>query len=82
MANTLVVEVPTNLDFDLIGTRYRVRFRLEFAAPSGQMIGKSKGSCWDDELDVCIKRAVAQTKTAAVKFHRRRSNKALQLTAR
>jgi hypothetical protein len=81
-ANTLVVEVPTNLRFDRIGTRYRVKFTLEFAAPSGQIIGKSKGACWDEELAVCIKRAVAQTKTAAAKLHRRRSNKALQLTAR
>src|ERR1700730_7845316 len=45
-ANTLVVEIPTNLDFEPIGRRYRVKFTLEFAAPSGQLIGKSKGSCW------------------------------------
>jgi hypothetical protein len=81
-ANTLVVEIPTNLDFEPIGRRHRVRFRLEFAAPSGQAMGKSRGSCWEDELALCIKRAVAQTKTAAAKLHRRRSNKALQLTAR
>jgi hypothetical protein len=76
---TLVVLIPTNVDWRKIGTRTKVLYAVEFrsideqspADPYGaRKINAIRGSCWDDELAKCAAHIVRDAKIAARKIHK------------
>ena len=66
---TLVVTIPTNVDWKQIGGRTQVLYTVEFSSAENQNVGASRGSCWDDEMAKCAAQIVSDAKTAAGKIH-------------
>lgn len=50
---TLIVTIPTNVSWTKEGTRTRLRYTVELSSIDDVGIGKSSGSCWDDNLAEC-----------------------------
>ena len=66
---TLVVTLPTHVEWRQVGTRTQVSYSVDFAAIDGRNIGASKGSCWDDALVKCASHIVGDAEIAAHKIH-------------
>ena len=66
---TLVITLPSNVGWKLVGGRTQVLYILEFASPDGQDLGKSMGSCWDDALTKCAAQIVKDAKITVAKVH-------------
>jgi len=66
---TLVVTIPTNVDWKKVGRRTRVLYNVEFASVDNQKVGTSRGACWDNRLANCASRILNDAKTAARKIH-------------
>ena len=52
-AGTLLVTIPTHVDWRRDGKRTRVLYTVEFSSIEGRNLGVRKGSCWDNELEKC-----------------------------
>lgn len=61
---TLVITLPSNVEWKQVGGRTQVLYTAEFAS-DGQNLGGSKGSCWDDALAKCAAQIVKDAKIAA-----------------
>jgi hypothetical protein len=66
---TLIVTIPTHVAWTQHGTRTHVRYRVEFSSSDGVGIGKSSGSCWDDNFSVCAAQIYGGAQKAAHKLH-------------
>lgn len=62
---TLVVTIPTNVDWKTVGNRTQVSYVVEFTSAAKQKLGRSSGKCWEDDLDRCASRIVSDAKSAA-----------------
>lgn len=67
--DTLVVRIPTNVDWNKVGKRTQVLYTVEFSSVYNQNISVQKGSCWEDKLAECAGRIVKDAKVAARKLH-------------
>jgi hypothetical protein len=61
---TLVVTIPTNVDWKQVSKRTRVLYRVEFASVDNQTTSKATGSCWDDNLQECAAQILRNAKIA------------------
>lgn len=61
---TLVVTIPTNVDWTQDGKRTRVIYRVEFSTSDGLKLGSRRGSCWDDQLEKCAAQIVSGAQAA------------------
>jgi hypothetical protein len=50
---TLVITMPTHVAWKQMGTRTRLHYSMEFASADGSPLGKSEGSCWEDDMAAC-----------------------------
>jgi hypothetical protein len=66
---TLIVTIPTHAECTQNGTRTHVRYRVEFSSSDGVGIGKSSGSCWDDNVSACAAQIYGGAQRAAHKLH-------------
>jgi uncharacterized protein (DUF1697 family) len=66
---TLVVRIPTNVDWNKVGKRTQVLYTVEFSSADNQTIGVRKGSCWEDQLAKCTAQILRDAKIAAHKLH-------------
>jgi hypothetical protein len=62
---TLVVTIPTNVEWKLVGKRTQVFYNIEFATADNETISKSSGSCWENAFEKCATRIVEDAKVAA-----------------
>jgi uncharacterized protein (DUF1697 family) len=67
--NTLIVTIPTNVDWERSPKRGKVRSTLEFtSSDTNQKLGTSTVSCWDDALTKCAEKVVKDAKGTARKI--------------
>ena len=66
---TLIVTIPTNVEWTQSGTRTRVLYKIEFSSSDGAAIGKSRGSCWDDNFTACADQIYGRAQKSAHKLH-------------
>lgn len=64
---TLIVTIPTNVEWKRVDKRDRVRYTVEFSWRDGQKLGVRTGSCWDDKLAECAAHIVRDASVAARK---------------
>jgi hypothetical protein len=50
---TLVVAIPRNLEWTEVRGRVQAIFEVEFRGVDIPPLGSSRGSCWENELEVC-----------------------------
>jgi hypothetical protein len=62
---TLVVTIPRNVEWKLVGKRTQVLYNIEFAMAANEIIGKNSGSCWEDTVEKCAAQIVEDAKAAA-----------------
>jgi hypothetical protein len=62
---TLVVTIPTNVEWKLVGKQTQVFYNIEFATADNETISKSSGSCWDNAFEKCATHIVEAAKVAA-----------------
>lgn len=62
---TIVVTIPTHVQWKKIGRRIKVTYDVEFTSPDNQRIGSSSGSCWENRLKQCAVYIVQDTKRVA-----------------
>lgn len=66
---TLVVRIPTHVDWKQVGSRTPVFYTVEFSSKQGRNLGVRKGECCDNELEKCASQIVKDAKNAAHKLH-------------
>src|SRR5262250_1671055 len=62
IVGTLVVTIPTHIDWRRVGTRIRVLYIVEFSSAEGSNLDVRKGACWKDGLDKCAAKIVEDAK--------------------
>jgi hypothetical protein len=62
---TLIVTIPTHVQWKHVGRRTKVIYTVEFASVEEYKLGSQKGSCWDDTLAKCAAQIVKDAKVAA-----------------
>ena len=62
---TLVVTIPANVEWKLVGKRTQVFYNIEFATANNEIISKSSGSCWEDAFEKCASQIVEDARIAA-----------------
>ncbi len=65
---TLLVTIPSNVEWKQFGSRTQVLYAVEFTSADDAKLGSSKGSCWDTKLEKCATQVVKDAKTAARKI--------------
>jgi hypothetical protein len=65
---TLVVTIPTHVDWKLDGQRTKVFYTVEFATVEKRKLATLKGSCWDDNMTKCATQIVKKAAIAARKI--------------
>jgi len=55
---TLIVTIPTHVEWKLAGKRTKVFYTVEFTSVDNQPLGVSKGSCLDDVMTKCANKIV------------------------
>lgn len=68
-AGTLVVRIPTNVEWKDIRKRTRVFYTVEFTTADDKKLRTRKGKCWDDDFAECANQIVKQARIAARKLH-------------
>jgi hypothetical protein len=67
--DTLIVTIPKNVDWKLVGERTKLLSKVEFSSSENdQILGISTVTCWDDMLTKCANKAVKDAKGAARKI--------------
>lgn len=66
---TLLVTIPTNVRWKQVGGRTRVVYSVDFTSVDGLSLGRSKGECWDSDLEKCAAHVVAGARSAARRLH-------------
>jgi hypothetical protein len=65
---TLIVTIPTHVAWTTKGTRTQLRYGVLFSSSDGNGIGKSSGSCWEDDLADCAAQIYRGAQKAAKKL--------------
>lgn len=65
---TLIVTIPTNVDWEERGKRTRVFYKVEFTTTDDKKLGTKKGACWHDDFRTCASQVVKHAKNAARKL--------------
>jgi hypothetical protein len=65
---TLIVAIPTNIRWKQVDARTEIVYAVEFASADGRELGATSGSCWEDELQVCVVRIIEDAKAASTKL--------------
>jgi hypothetical protein len=68
-SGTLIVTIPTHVEWKEAGKRTKVFYTVEFTSVDNQPLGSSKGSCWDDAMMKCTNNIVKKARVAARKVH-------------
>ena len=55
---TLLVTIPSNVEWKQVGKRTKTLYTIEFSSVDNQVLGVSKGSCWDDVVMKCANKIV------------------------
>jgi len=66
---TLIVRIPTNVDWKEERGRTRVFYKVEFKSTNGKKLGTKKGSCWETEPGTCAAQIMKQAKIVARKLN-------------
>jgi hypothetical protein len=66
---TLIVTIPTHVEWKQVGKRTKVLYKVNFASVDNQPVGSSEGSCWDDALTKCADKIVKDATAVAHKVH-------------
>jgi len=66
---SLIVTIPTHVAWMQKGARTHVRYKLELSSSDDIGIGKSSGSCWDDNFADCAAQIYGGAQKAAHKLH-------------
>lgn len=64
---TLIVTIPTHVEWKQVGKRTKVLYKVNFASVDNQPVGSSEGSCWDDALTKCANKIVKDATAVAHK---------------
>ena len=65
---TLIVTVPTNVDWKDSGKRTRVFYIAKFTSRNDKKLGGRKGACWENDFSTCASQIVRQARKAARKL--------------
>ena len=65
---SLIVTIPTNVDWKERGKRTRVFYIVEFTSTHEKKLGTRKGACWDNDFRACATQIVKHAKIAARKL--------------
>lgn len=66
---TLLVTIPSNVEWEHVGKRTRVLYTVEFAS-GNKNLGAHHGSCWEEELRKCAAQIVKRAQISASKIGR------------
>ena len=66
---TLVETIPSNVGWKQVGSRTKVIYSVEFTGTAAQPLGRSEGSCWEDQLRVCAAQVVKAAVPVAARLH-------------
>ena len=66
---TLLVTIPTNVDWKKKFGRTKVRYAVKFTSVEDQDLGISSGSCWENAFARCAAQIVTNARIAARKIH-------------
>src|SRR3954462_3033634 len=50
---TLIMVIPSNVEWTEIGARTRVMFQVEFRRTDSRLLARSRGACWETQLETC-----------------------------
>lgn len=56
--SVLIVQIPSNVGWTQVSGRTRVRFEIEFRRGGSSLLRRSRGSCWDTQLEMCVARVL------------------------
>jgi hypothetical protein len=65
---TVIVTIVENLHWHGTEQGTMASYKISFQGPAGQPLGNSLGSCSENDLSVCVARALRDTKRAAAKL--------------
>jgi len=68
-AGTLIVTIPTHVAWTTEGVRTHLRYAVEFSSSDGSALGRSSGSCWEDNLAECAAQIYRAAQKAAPNLH-------------
>ena len=68
-SGTLIVTIPTNVEWTQNGTQTRVRYKVVFSSTDEAKVGKDGGSCWDDNISACAAQIYMGAQRASHKLH-------------
>jgi hypothetical protein len=63
MPGSLVVTIPTNVDWKEIGKRTRVMYKVEFTSTDDRKLATRKGTCWEGEFGTCANQVIKYART-------------------
>ena len=66
--NALVIVIP-DVNAKPARARLEAIYSVDFTTVSGERLGTSSGSCWDDELSKCVDHIIRDATIAARKIH-------------
>ncbi len=66
---TLITTIPTHVEWKRAGKRTKVFYTVRFTSVDDQLLGISKGSCWDNAMTKCASQIVKDATTVAHKVH-------------
>jgi hypothetical protein len=61
--NSLTVTIPTNVDWEEVGGRARVIYKVRFER-GHHVVSETGGVCWEDDLRNCARRVVEKATSA------------------
>ena len=64
---TLIVTIPSNVSWKQNGKRTEVFYNVAFTSIKGEILGGSRGSCFDDDLAKCSVHIFSDAQVAASK---------------
>lgn len=61
----LKIRIPTNLDWDKVGSRTRALYKVQYSSADDTPLGEFSGSCWESRLNDCAKEIVHRARKYA-----------------
>jgi hypothetical protein len=61
---TLVVVIPRNVQWADVGARTRVIFQVEFRRADSRLLARSRGTCWETQLETCAAHILSDARNA------------------
>ena len=65
---TLIVHIPTNVDWKQRGMKTRVFYTVEFESTNEKKLDSMKGECWENDFKECASQIVRKAKKVARKL--------------